>query len=215
MSFAVVNESDPYWKLRPKPATPDDEVCSCGDQPPIVLQDHLSENPLACLKCNGEVSPERIGFTAELADGLAYWRHLHAVLYALWLDSDEYEDGPARLEDPAGQVNVNGLDLVRELNNYRRSYYWWFQDASVDDFVPLSKCPCCAAEFGESFGKSVCEACAIVAACDDRLQACFMRWRKRLAKRQRIGGRARVRRRHPVLAYPRRLGYSQGKNAAR
>ena len=143
-----MNESDPYWKLRPKAATPDDEVCSCGDQPPIVLQDHLSENPLACLRCNGEVPPERIGFTAELADGLAYWRHLHAaVLMPCGWTRTNMRIGPAQLKPPAGQVNVNGLDLVRELNNYRRSYYWWFQEASVDDFVPLSKCPRCGAEF--------------------------------------------------------------------
>jgi hypothetical protein len=168
IDVAVTNESDLYWKLRPEPATPDDEICSCGDQAPIVLQDHLSENPIVCLRCNGEVPPERIGFTAELADGLAYWRHLHAALYALWLDSDEYEDwARARLEDPAGQVNVNGLDLVRELNNYRRTYYWWFQDASADDFVPLLKCPRCSADLVEKFGRFnylACEACSIVVA---------------------------------------------------
>ena len=160
---SVPEESDPYWKLRPWPATPDDELCACADQPPIVLQDHLSSNPLACLKCNGEVPPERIGFTAELAEGLAFWRHLHAALYYLWLDSGEYEAwARARLEDPAGAIHLRGLELVAELNKYRRTYYWWFQDASADDFVPTTKCPRCSADLVERFARLACETCSIV-----------------------------------------------------
>lgn len=81
------------------------------------------------------------------------------------IDSGEYEAwARARLEDPSGQVNVSGMELVRELNNYRRTYYWWFQDASADDFVPLPTCPACCADFEVRFGKSVCEGCSIVVA---------------------------------------------------
>jgi hypothetical protein len=154
---------DPYSELRPVPPTPDDEICRCADRPPIVLQDHLSLNPIACLKCNGEVQPERIGFPATIAKHLAYWRHLHAAIYALWLDSGDYEVwARTQLADPGGQLNVQGLEIVRELNKYDRTYYWWFQDESADDFTPLSRCPRCSAILVPAVVHSVCEACSIV-----------------------------------------------------
>jgi hypothetical protein len=157
------NERDPYWKLRPEPATPEDEICRCSDRPPIVLQDHLSSNPIACLKCNGEVPPESIGISAKLANGLAYWRDLDRALHTLWLDSGGYEAwARIQLEDPVGEHNVRGLELVQDLNTYRRTYYWWFQDASVDDFVPVLKCPRCSTELVSCFTHLVCEGCSIV-----------------------------------------------------
>jgi hypothetical protein len=163
IDVAWTNELDPYFKLRPMSATPDDELCKCADKPPIVLQDHLSKNPIACLRCNGEVPPEWIGFTAEMAERLAFWRHLHHALFTLWLDSGEYEVwARTQLENPGGQLNVRGLELVRELNKYRRTYYWWFQDATADGFVPLSRCPCCSADLVEGLDQLVCEACSIV-----------------------------------------------------
>jgi hypothetical protein len=85
------DELDPYWKLRPTRATPDDELCKCANQPPIVLQGPFSSNPIACLKCNGEVPPERIGFSADLAERIAFWKNVHEALYTLWLDSSDYE----------------------------------------------------------------------------------------------------------------------------
>jgi hypothetical protein len=85
------DELDPYWKLRRPSATPEAELCKCADRPPIVLQDHLSPNPIVCLRCNGEVPPERIGFSAELAEHVAFWKNLHDALFTLWLDSSDYE----------------------------------------------------------------------------------------------------------------------------
>lgn len=159
--MSPMNEHDPYWKLRPIGPTPADELCRCTDEPPIVLQGH--PKLLACLRCNREVPPERIGFTAELAEALAFWRNVQQALWYLWLDSDEYEVwARARLEDPSGQVNVRGLELAHQLNKYRRAYYWWFEDNTVDGFVPLSRCPCCALNLVDTLGKRVCEACSIV-----------------------------------------------------
>lgn len=158
-----LDEGEPYWKLRPPSATPGDELCTCADRPPIVLQSHLSPNPVACLRCNGEVPPERVGFSGELAERVASWRNLHDALFALWLDSAEYESWAcARLEDPNGRVTVRGLEVVRELNGCHRTYYWWFQNASADDFVPTSQCPRCSAALVASFDRLVCEACSIV-----------------------------------------------------
>jgi len=159
-------ERDLYVCLRPWPPTPDDELCQCADQPPIVLQGHFTSNPLDCLRCNLEVPLEQIGFTAELAGYIAFWRNLHHALYILWLDSEDYEAwATTQLEDPTGRVNVKGLELVEDLNRYRRTYYRWFQDQSVDDFVSPTQCPRCSAELVESvgsFGPSwVCDRCSI------------------------------------------------------
>jgi hypothetical protein len=157
------DESDPYWKLRPEWATPEDEICQCVDHPPIVLQDHLSSLPLACLKCNGEVPPERLGFDAKLAECIAFWRNLHRALYTLWLASGDYEDwGRAQLQDPEGQVNRKGIEIVEELNVHHRAYYWWFEDNSIESFVPPSNCPRCSGTLLARYGCSVCEACSIM-----------------------------------------------------
>jgi hypothetical protein len=160
------DEHDPYESLRPEPPTPEDELCKCVDRPPIVLQRHFSSNPIACLKCNLEVPPERIGFTAELAGYVTFWRNLHGALYLLRLDSEDFEEWAIKqLEDPEGRVNVEALELVGELNKFRRPYYRWFEDQSVDDFVPLRLCPRCSAELVEfvgSFGpSSVCDNCSV------------------------------------------------------
>ncbi len=50
-------EDDRYGKLRPTRPTPEDEICHCSGRPPLVLQYHLSPNPLACASCNREVPP--------------------------------------------------------------------------------------------------------------------------------------------------------------
>jgi hypothetical protein len=154
---------DPYEALRPEAATSEDDLCTCDGRPPIVLQDHLSPNPISCLNCNGEIPPERLAITSELARGIAYWRYLHAALYALWLDSEDYEDwARTQLEDPNGRVSVMGLTLVDKLNQYVRAYYWWFEDASVDDFVGRSQCPRCDGSLDKRFDCFVCEKCSIM-----------------------------------------------------
>jgi hypothetical protein len=161
-------KSDPYASLRPDPPTPEEEICKCADEPPIVLQDAFSQVPIACLRCNLYVPPERIGFGEPLARGMAHWRSLHRALYVLWLDSEEYEEWASeRLRDPLGRVQALGMEIVKELNPYRRAYYWWFEDNSVADFVPPSKCPRCEGELVDRFGRSVCEACSIMVHCND------------------------------------------------
>lgn len=155
--------SDPYWKLRPASATPADELCVCQDKPPLVVQDHLSPVPLACLRCNGEILPEKIGFSADLAEKLAFWRTFHRAFETLWLDSGEYESwARSELERPDSPVNVRGRQVAAELNKHRRTYFWWFQDTTADDFSPLSSCPLCSGALVESFGKLVCNPCSVV-----------------------------------------------------
>jgi Zn-ribbon-containing, possibly nucleic-acid-binding protein (DUF2310) len=157
------DEIDPYFKLRPEPPTPEDDLCQCADRPPIVLQDHLSAVPLACLRCDGEVPPERIGFDADLAERVAFWRNVYRAIVTLWLDCGDYEDwARTQLQDPQGQINTRGLEVVSALNKHRRTYYWWFEDASAWDFTPPTRCPRCYGELVERFSCSVCEACSIM-----------------------------------------------------
>ncbi len=162
------DEIDPYYKLRPEPPTPEDEICQCADRPPIVLHDHLSSVPLACLRCNGEIPPERIGFDADFAERIAFWRNLHRALITLWLDSGDYEDwARTQLLDPQGQLNTRGLEIVAALNQHRRTYYGWFDDASARDdstwdATPAVRCPRCYGELVDRFDCAVCETCSIV-----------------------------------------------------
>jgi hypothetical protein len=159
---------DPYRKLRPPLPTPEEDICACADAPPIVLQSHLSENPISCLRCNLEMPPERLGWSKDAVDGLAYWRQFHDCFYLLWLDSREFDGwAKAQLEDAASPVNTRGLALVAKLNAFRRTYYWWFQDNSADDWEPLSLCPRCGGDFVEWPGRLpryLCEPCSIAVA---------------------------------------------------
>lgn len=165
-----MESQDPFWKLRPPEPTPEDEICGCEGTPPIVLQPHLSSNPLTCTVCNLEVPPERIGFSAKLAEALASWQSFHDCFEYLWLDSGEFERwAKAQLCDIDSPVHRRGLGLREQLSRFRPCYYWWFQDSGAEDedFVPLAECPKCGGqlrELGNRFGWLACEACWIVVA---------------------------------------------------
>jgi hypothetical protein len=161
---------DPYWKLRPRPATPEDEICMCASVTPLVLQPHMSTNPLSCARCNLEVPPERIGFDEALADALAHWLRLHDCFYFLWLDSGDFEAwAKLHLSDPSSVVNSLGLDMVLRVSKFRRCYLCWFQDEGAEDWVPATKCPRCTGPLESRFrgerpqggGLVVCEKCSI------------------------------------------------------
>lgn len=156
---------DAYWKLRPTTPTPDDEICRCDRCEQLMLRDSLGENPLYCVACNGEVAPERIGFDNRLAEDIASWRSIHRSLYLLWLDSGEYENWAAgKLRDPNGSANVDGRKIVERLNEFVRTYYWWFNNITVDEYVSPQHCPVCSGtltEYGDrSFHK--CDNCSII-----------------------------------------------------
>ena len=157
--------TDPYWKLRPTPPTPEDEVCHCERLECVMLRDFLGENPLYCVLCNGEVFPERIGFDEQLSEDIANWRFVHGALYLLWLDSSEYELWAAdKLSDPHGRVNAVGLELVQRLSATVPSFYWWFLDVGAEDYSPPERCPLCngAIEVADLTGRATCTPCRIV-----------------------------------------------------
>lgn len=166
-------DNDRYWKLRPPPPTPADEICACASVTPVVLQPHLSPNPLSCARCNLEVPPERIGFDETLADALASWRQYHDSFYLLWLDSGDFEEwAKMHLSDPSSVVNSRGLNLAWKVSEFRRCYLWWFQDEGADDWVPATKCPRCSGTLDVRFkgerpqggGLLVCKRCSIALA---------------------------------------------------
>ena len=166
-------DNAPYWKLRPPPPTPEDEICACTSVTPVVLQPHLSSNPLSCARCNLEMPPEGIGFDQGLADALASWQPLHNSFYVLWLDSGDFEEwAKMHLRNPLSVVNSRGIELASKVSKFRRCYLWWFQDEGADDWSPATMCPRCAATLDVRFKGErpqcgtllVCEECSIALA---------------------------------------------------
>jgi hypothetical protein len=138
--------NDPYFKLRPPPPTPDDEICSCHDDPPIKLMSLalLSENPIHCLRCNLEVPPERLRLDQPLVDAIAHWNAVYGAIDSLELDSGPYETwARSQLLDPGSPPNVEGLAVARMLNGIRRCYFWFFQPNADDDYESPELCPMC------------------------------------------------------------------------
>jgi len=153
---------DPYWKLRPIPPTPADELCDCQGEPPLILRDSLGDNPLACADCNLEVPPERIGFSEELAEELAVWQSFHRCFYQLWLDSGKFASwASAELSHPDSEVNVRGLQAVQNLTRIRTAFLWWFRDTEQEHASPMQTCPACASRLETVGFAQGCKACRI------------------------------------------------------
>lgn len=154
---------DPYFKLKPLPPTPEEEMCNCENLSEIYLAYKLGNNPLHCLECNGEIPPENLGFHEKFAEQIASWNTTFGSLYLLWLDSGEYEDwAKEKMLDANGQVNKDGLNIVQELSKLSKTYYLWFRE-SYEDPSP-SKCPICNRELKTKNNCSFlfCEQCLIL-----------------------------------------------------
>ncbi|MEW6127074.1 MAG: DUF2310 family Zn-ribbon-containing protein [Acidobacteriota bacterium] len=160
-----MSENDPYWKLKPSPLTPADEICYCEEAYPIILCYAISENPIRCAICNQEVQPERLQLTPSVVDEIASWRQFYSCFYNLWLDSGEFEDwARSQLSDPHSPVNERGYKLCEKLQSIRHCYYWWFQDTGEEKFEALSNCPRCNRRLVEEVNRSVCDQCRIIVA---------------------------------------------------
>jgi predicted nucleic acid-binding Zn ribbon protein len=160
-----MSNKDIYWKLRPAPPTPEDEICSCPGERAIVLAPGLSPNPIACADCNLEVPPERLELSEELSEDLADYNSFYGAFELLWLDSGEFEEwARSQLSDIASPVNTRGLALRKRLDASRRCYYWWFQDPTAEDYEPIARCPGCSKNLIQRGTRLVCEACGIMVA---------------------------------------------------
>ena len=138
---------DRYHLFRPAAPTPDDEMCRCPNGTPIKLMglSSLGSNPIHCLRCNLEVSPEGLGLSDSDIQTITHWGSIERAIGWLELDSGAYEDwARAQLLDPRSSINAEGLEAVRSLNRPdRRWYYSFFQPETDDDFEPRTTCPVC------------------------------------------------------------------------
>lgn len=160
-------DKDPYLRLREPLPTPDDEICKCLERKAIKLMSALSQNPIHCVDCNLEVTPEALALEAMLIDEIASWRSVFDGIDRLWLDSGEYEAWARnQLLDIRSPVNRRGMEVSESLNRVRRCYYWYFQDQSTVDFEPVKVCPACQRRFmlypHGIFPQFVCEDCRII-----------------------------------------------------
>jgi hypothetical protein len=149
---------DPYQKLRPWTEI---EACQCGSIGGLLLVDLLTDNPLHCGTCRREVDPARLQLTAQEAELVARWLSAASALYQLWLGSGEYKEyAKARLLDPHGQVNRDGLLVAQTLSAKIPTRLWFFHD--TDDGAPVD-CPICgsALDTGVKWGTGKCRRCPI------------------------------------------------------
>jgi len=152
--------SDPYSKLRSGPSTPSDEICACTQHDEVYLAHKLGPNPLHCLRCNGEVPPEKLGFPPDLADTIASWNSAYGSVYRLWLASGQHESWALeQLLLASGPINADGLAICRKLSSITNAYFLWFYESD-----PPTACPLCGGLLTVLSGRarSSCESCKIV-----------------------------------------------------
>lgn len=161
---------DKYSRLRPQGQIPDSEICKCSDRPPVVLQSHLTNNPISCADCNLEVDLDQLSLSADLADEIADWRRFHDSFYNLWLDSGEFENwAREQLSLADSPVNKRGLVLRNKIATNIECYFWWFVDNSNIDTKSFVKCPKCSEQLTKrqnnyNIDTSVCQHCYIIIA---------------------------------------------------
>jgi hypothetical protein len=156
--WSSASMNDPYFKLKPRGPTPPDECCRCAQIDAVYLAHVLSDNPIHCAKCRGEIAPERIGFDDQTTELIAHWNTLFGAMYLLWLDSGTYEGwAESELRSRDGAVNCHGLAAQKALARYIPTTYLWFWNGSR----PTS-CPTCGnTELSEHGQLLTCERCGV------------------------------------------------------
>ena len=147
-----------YQLLRPLTEI---ESCECVSVNSLLLVDMLTDNPIHCGHCRGEIDPERLQLTADETEAIARWFSAASALYRLWLLSGEYESyAKDRLLDPQGQINVDGREIARKLSEKWPTRLWFFHD--MDDGEP-THCPICHGPLDEQveWGTGCCHQCLI------------------------------------------------------
>ena len=152
----LIRHCDPYVRLRG--STPVDDRCCCGQLSTAYLAHVLTENPIHCSFCRGEVAPERIGFDVATAELIARWNTVYGAVYELWLDSGPYETwAESELLRADSHVNESGLQAREQLSKYIRCGYLWFWQEKR----PVH-CPVCGLNLRETKGTHLaCTACAV------------------------------------------------------
>jgi len=158
-----------YYRLKPMPPTPKDELCKCKKIGPIkIMSTSVFNNPLHCVYCNKEIRPERLNLNNDIIDAIAFWNTTYKAIDALWLASEEYEKWAGKeLTNPKSAVNKNGIALAKEVSRALSltCYYNIFQDSSTENYTPYTSCPICQGSVKSLKSKikqSLCKKCNIV-----------------------------------------------------
>jgi len=158
----VESMDDAYFKLRPREPTPDDECCHCAQPSSVYLAHKLSDNPIYCMSCGGEVAPERIGFDDSTAETLARWNDVYGSIYRLWLDSGGYEAwAESELLSKDSEVNRMGMKAREVLASYLPTSYLWFWQEERPTACPL----CGSSNLSKSKRggeRLLCEKCSVL-----------------------------------------------------
>ena len=162
-----INHLD-YSKLRPPEVTPKKEICSCKNRTALKLMGSiLFYNPIHCVDCNLEIKPESLKLNQKVIDEIANWSRLYGAIDHLWLDSGDYKKWAKKeLTNIESSVNQLGLSTNKLLNKFHKSYYFYFQDDSVEKYKPLKQCPNCHKKLDEisndKFTQRYCNKCKII-----------------------------------------------------
>jgi predicted nucleic acid-binding Zn ribbon protein len=136
----------------------------------------LGYNPLHCMQCNLEVSPESLSLPHELVDPIVAWRSVYDALDRLWLDSGSYEEWAAQeLGTLRSDANRRGRALRDLLEPVRRCYYWLFTEqnavhapssSSAESRAGTQACPDCGGALTlyatSRIPQAFCDACSLV-----------------------------------------------------
>jgi hypothetical protein len=150
---------DAYARLRPYT---EDSPCDCATVEQLLLVHILTSNPIRCFQCKGFVDPERLALSESQVEAVASWHSVFGALYALWLDSTDYETwAEEQLLRSRGRVNTAGMAAREALAATLPTFYWWFHNA--DASVP-EKCPWCGGGVSPAVrhGNAQCDSCSIM-----------------------------------------------------
>ncbi|WP_339612831.1 hypothetical protein [uncultured Rubinisphaera sp.] len=147
-----------YEKLRPWTEI---ESCRCKTVTGLVLIDLLTDNPIHCASCRGEIDPERLQLTENEVESIVRWHSVASALYRLWLDSGEYEHyAKEKLLDPRGQINQQAQELAIAMSLRLPTRFWYFHD--TEDGDPI-RCPVCGNQLDAAveWGVGICRPCHV------------------------------------------------------
>ena len=156
----MATTAEAYAKLKAPRPTPPADLCKCAKPSAIKLVAGPGFNPIRCVTCDLEVSPESLKLSVEQAEAVASWNAPAEGIYRLWIASGEYEVWAGRqLSDLQSPINVDGRRVAEALNAVRRCYFWLPSDDGFD------ACPGCGGELAKTTGKTphaYCDDCSVI-----------------------------------------------------
>lgn len=160
--FSVYPENDHYEGFYDKNRVKKEDFCQCLNSPSIVMMSRYNANPLVCLNCNEYIFLEKLKIDIEIIAKLQQWQRVYDSIDKLWLESGAYESWAiSELSNPKSEVNKQGFEVQKMMQQYKKTYYWWFQDIG-SSAKSLSTCPKCTQVLERKDDKLICEKCLLV-----------------------------------------------------